>query len=162
MTNISLDFQLYLDGNGNALELGADPVEQTTGLAYQQNGLSDYEGNYAVAVQGFLNGNEYEQPFGAVGPVTISSDNFSGYTDYTSQGPNLLAPLPTPFVTYPSAPLSGQEATSEGRYLLSGLNSNGFSQTSSFGFYPIDSNRVLAIEDDGNGMGVLLLEHQSQ
>ena len=160
LSNISLTFQLYLDGNGNALELGADPIEQTTGLAYQQNGLSDYEGNYAIAVQGFLNGNEYEQPFGTVGPVTISSDNFSGYTDYTSQGANLLTPpTPTPFVTYPSTPLSGQEATSQGRLLLTGLNSVGFSQTSSFGFYPIDSNRVLAIEDDGNAMGILMLEN---
>jgi hypothetical protein len=160
LSNISLTFQLYLDGNGNALELGADPIEQTTGLAYQQNGLSDYEGNYAVAVQGFLNGNEYEQPFGAVGPVTISSDIFSGYTDYTSQGANLLTPpTPTPFVTYPNTPLSGQEANSQGRWLLTGLNSVGFSQTSSFGFYPIDGNRVLAIEDDGNAMGILMLEN---
>ncbi len=56
LSNISLTFQLYLDGNGNALALGADQIEQTTGLAYLQNGLADYEGSYAIAVQGFLNG----------------------------------------------------------------------------------------------------------
>jgi hypothetical protein len=162
LSNISLSFQLYLDGNGNALALGADNIQQTTGLAYQQNALSDYEGNFAVAVQGFLNGQDYLQPFGAVGPVTITSDTFNGFTDYTSQDPNLQPTGPTPFDNYPNTPLNGLEDTSTGLLNLSGLNSLGFSRTSGFGYYPIDSNRELAIDLDNYGLGVLMLESTSQ
>jgi len=163
MTNISLTFQLYLDGKGNALALGNDGIQVTTGLAYQQNGLSDYEGNYAINVQGFLNGENYDQPYGAVGPVTISSDSLNGYTNYTSQDPNLQnPPLLTPFDTYSDTPLNGLEETSEGKFSLSGLNSTAFGVSSGFGFYPIDSNRVLAIQEDSNGIGLLILEGITQ
>ena len=127
----------------------------------KQNGLSDDEGNYAIAVQGFLNGQNYEQPYGAAGPVTVSSDNFSGFTDYTSQDPNLLPqPQPTPFDTYADTQLSGTENNANGEFNLNGLNSLGYS--SAFGYYPIDGNRVLAIEVDGNGLGLLMLESTSQ
>jgi hypothetical protein len=158
MTNISLTFQLYLDGNGNALALGNDEVQETTGLAYRQNGASDYEGTYAINVQGFLNGPQYEQPYGAVGPVTISSDGFDGYTNYTSQDPTLRYPEWTPFDNYSSVPLNGYEDSSKGLLNLSGLNSLGFDQSGSFGYYPIDANRVLAIQVDDGGMGLLILE----
>jgi hypothetical protein len=161
MTNISLDFELYLDGNGNALALGADGIQQTVGLAYQQNGPLDYEGNYAITAEGFLNGPTYEQPYGAVGPVNISSDNFNGFTDYTSQDQNLQTPPQlTPFDTYANTSLTGAEDTVNGNFNLDGLNSLGYS--SSFGYYPIDGNRVLAIELDGNGLGVLMLESTTQ
>jgi hypothetical protein len=154
LSNISLSFQLYLDGNGNALAMGVDQIEQTSGLAYAQKGLSDYEGSYAVAVLGALNGPNYEQPFGAVGPVTISSDTFSGYTDYTS-----LAPVPpTTFANYANTQLSGLEVTSAGRMNLTGLSSLAFTQPSAFTYYPIDNSRVLAIEADSNGIGLLTLE----
>jgi hypothetical protein len=83
LSNITLSFILYLDGNGNGVTLGADNIQQTSGLAYLQNGLSDYEGSYAIASQGFLAGQNYEQPYGAAGPVTITSDSFNGFTDYT-------------------------------------------------------------------------------
>jgi hypothetical protein len=161
MTNISLDFELYLDGNGNALALGADGIQQTVGLAYQQNGPLDYESNYAITAQGFLNGPTYEQPYGAVGPVNISSDNFNGFTDYTSQDQNLQTPPQlTPFDTYANTSLTGAEDTVNGNFNLDGLNSLGYS--SSFGYYPIDGNRVLAIELDDNGLGVLMLESTTQ
>ena len=161
LSNIALSFVLYLDGNGNAMIMASDNIEQTSGLAYAQNGLSDYEGTYAVAVQGFLNGQQYIQPYGAAGPVTISNDTFNGYTDYTSQNPNLQT-LTTPFDTYPSTPLTGLEDTSTGLLHLTGLNSNSFEQPGAFGYYPIDANRVLAIEVDSNGMGLLMLENSSQ
>jgi hypothetical protein len=162
MQDINLSFEIYLDGYGNALVLGADEIEQTTGLAYQQNGLNDYEGNYAIAVQGFLNGPNYDQPYGAVGPVTISSDNFSGYTDYTSQDQTLQpSPQPTPFGTYSNTMLAGVEDNTKGLLHLSGLNSLSFSNPSGFGYYPVDANRVLAIEVDDNGLGLLMLENTS-
>ena len=155
MDNISMSFQLYLDGNGNALVLGIDGIQQTSGLAYQQNGLADYEGNYAIAVQGFLNGDNGEQAFGAAGPTTISSDVFNGSTDYTAQQDY----VPAPFVTFANTPLTGLEDTSRGLLNLTGLNALSFTQPSAFGYYPIDNNRVLAVEVDGNGLGLLMLEN---
>jgi hypothetical protein len=162
LSNITLSFILYLDGNGNDVIMGADNVQQTTGLAYQQNGLSDYEGSYAIAAQGFLAGQNYEQPYGAVGPVTISSDTFNGFTDYTSQDPNLQPNGPTPFDNYPNTPLNGLENTSKGLITLSGLNSLDFTHSGGFGYYPIDANRVLAIDLDQQSTGFLILESTSQ
>jgi hypothetical protein len=162
LSNITLSFILYLDGNGNALILGADNIQQTTGLAYQQNGLADYEGSYAIASQGFLAGQSYYQPYGAVGPVTITSDTFNGFTDYTSQDPNLQPNGPTPFDNYPNVPLNGLEDNSTGLITLSGLTSLDFSYSGGFGYYPIDANRVLAIDLDQNSTGFLILENTSQ
>jgi hypothetical protein len=161
LQNITLSFILYLDGNGNGVILGADNIQQTTGLAYQQNGLADYEGSYAIASQGFLNGNYY-QPYGAVGPVTITSNAFNGFTDYTLQDPNLQKNAPTPFDNYPNTPLNGLENNSTGVMTLSGLNSLNFSYSGGFGYYPIDANRVLAIDLDQNSTGFLILESTSQ
>ncbi|HEY6770803.1 MAG TPA: hypothetical protein VI386_39190, partial [Candidatus Sulfotelmatobacter sp.] len=46
--------QIYLDGNGNALELGVDNSEATAGPSYLQTATSsDFEGSYALAGQGF-------------------------------------------------------------------------------------------------------------
>jgi hypothetical protein len=162
LSNITLSFILYLDGNGNGVILGADNVQQTTGLAYQQNGLSDYEGSYAIASQGFLDGQDYEQPYGAVGPVTITSDTFNGFTDYTSQDPNPQPNGPTPFDNYPNVPLNGTENNSTGLITLSGLTSLDFTYSAGFGYYPIDANRVLAIDLDQNSTGFLILENSSQ
>ena len=162
LSNITLSFILYLDGNGNGVILGADNIQQTTGLAYQQNGLADYEGSYAIASQGFLAGPNYEQPYGAVGPVTITSDTFNGFTDYTSQDPNLQQNGPTPFDNYPNVPLNGLENNSTGLITLSGLTSLDFSYSAGFGYYPIDANRVLAIDLDQNSTGFLILENSSQ
>jgi hypothetical protein len=162
LSNITLSFILYLDGNGNGMILGADNIQQTTGLAYQQNGLADYEGSYAIASQGFLAGSNYEQPYGAVGPVTITSDTFNGFTDYTSQDPNLQQNGPTPFDNYPNVPLNGLENNSTGLITLSGLTSLDFGYSAGFGYYPIDANRVLAIDLDQNSTGFLILENSSQ
>jgi hypothetical protein len=162
LSNITLSFILYLDGNGNSVIMGADNIQQTTGLAYQQNGLADYEGSYAIASQGFLAGPNYEQPYGAVGPVTITSDTFNGFTDYTSQDPNLQQNGPTPFDNYPNVPLNGLENNSTGLITLSGLTSLDFSYSAGFGYYPIDANRVLAIDLDQNSTGFLILENTSQ
>jgi hypothetical protein len=163
MQNISMAFELYLDGNGNGLVLGADNVQQTGGLAYQQNGLNDYEGNYAINVRGFLNGPNYEQPYGAVGPVSIATDNVTGSTEYTSQDPNLRpSPSLTPFDNYTNASLTGTEDMTNGLFHLNGLNSLGFSGSSGFGIYPVDGNRLLAIEVDDGATGILMLENTTQ
>ena len=163
MQNISLGFELYVDGNGNGLVLGADNIQQTGGLAYLQNGLSDYEGDYAINVRGFLNGPNYEQPYGAVGPVTIAADNVTGTTEYTSQDLNLRPPPSlTPFDNYSNVSLTGVEDMTTGLFHLDGLNSLSFSGSSGFGIYPVDGNRVLAIEVDDGATGILMLENISQ
>jgi hypothetical protein len=142
-------FQLYLDGNGNALELGVDATQITEGLSYLQTAASsDFEGTYAIAGQGYLPGTSTVIPWGAVGPVTVSSDTFNGFTDYTAQG------------TTPAADVSltGTENNSTGVLSLAGLNAVSFSTAYSYGYFPIDSRRVLALEVDGQQLGILLLE----
>jgi hypothetical protein len=66
------------------------------------------------------------------------------------------------FDNYPNVPLNGMENNSTGLITLSGLNSLDFSYSGGFGYYPIDANRVLAIDLDKNSTGFLILESTSQ
>jgi hypothetical protein len=156
--NPTFTFQLYLDGNGNALELGVDSLQITSGLAYlQQAPSSDFEGNYALNVYGFSSINN-EPAWAAVGPVTVASDAFSGYTDYSLQNAANSASVVTPGV-----PLSGSENSSIGFFTLTGLNAANPQTQSGFGYYPIDNRRLIAIELDNQQtndpqMGLMMLE----
>jgi hypothetical protein len=145
-------FQLYLDGNGNALELGVDGFQATAGLSYLQSATSsDFEGTYAIAGQGYLpasTSGAAAPVWGAVGPVTVKSDAVSGSTDYTVEGAT-----PTSDVS-----LTGTETNSTALLSLTGLNGTSFTTANSYNYYPIDSTRVLAIEIDGQTLGLLLLE----
>jgi hypothetical protein len=158
INNPTFTFQLYLDGNGNALELGVDSLQITSGLAYlQQAPSADFEGNYALNVYGFSSINQ-EPAWAAVGPVTVSSDAFSGYTDYSLQNAANTASVVTPNV-----PLSGSENSSIGFFTLTGLNAQNPATPSGFGYYPIDSRRVIAIELDNQQtndpqLGIMILE----
>jgi hypothetical protein len=151
-------FQLYLDGNGNALELGVDSLQITSGLSYlQQASSADFEGNYALNVYGFSSINQ-EPAWAATGPVTVASDAFSGYTDSSVQNAANSASIVTPGV-----PLSGSETSSTGVLTLTGLNALDPETPSGFGYYPIDDRRVIAIELDnqqtnGMQMGLMMLE----
>jgi hypothetical protein len=156
--NPTFTFQLYLDGNGNALELGVDSLQITSGLAYlQQAPSSDFEGSYALNVYGFSSINN-EPAWSAIGPVTVASDAFSGYTDYSLQNAANSASVVTPGV-----PLSGLENSSIGWFNLTGLNAANPQTQSGFGYYPIDNRRVIAIELDNQQtndpqMGLMMLE----
>jgi hypothetical protein len=144
----SFSFQLYLDGNGNALELGADSQQVTTGPAYLQTATSaDFEGSYALAGQGALNTTPNLDVWGAAGPVVITSDNLVGSTDYNAGGFN-----PTSAVA-----LTGTETSSSTTLSIIGLDA---SSTSSRGYtyFPIDSRRFVAIETDGAQIGLLTFE----
>jgi hypothetical protein len=167
LTNITLTFIMYLDGSGNAMIIGADGVQQSSGLAYQQTAAPTYQGNYALAVQGSLygpvlnNGEVITLPYGAAGPVAINSNTITGFTDYTSQDAN--PPNFSPFDTYSNATLSGQvNSPSTGSLGVTGLNSYTTGQAGQFGYYPIDSNRLLAIELDENAQGLLVMESSVQ
>ncbi|MGD0445757.1 MAG: hypothetical protein ABSA39_17625 [Edaphobacter sp.] len=167
LSNITLTFIMYLDGSGNAMIMGADDVQQSSGLAYQQTATPTYQGNYALAVQGSLvgpvlnNGEVITLPYGAAGPVAINSSAITGFTDYTSQDAN--PPNFSPFDTYSNATLSGQvNSPSTGNLSVTGLNSFTTGQAGQFGYYPIDSSRLLAIELDENAQGLLVMESSVQ
>jgi hypothetical protein len=154
---LSFTFQLYLDGNGNALELGVDDSQATFGLAYLQTAPSaDFEGSYALNAFGI--GNFGTAPaWSAIGPATVASDAFSGYTDYSVQDSTSLNP--TSIVTA-DVPLTGSESSSTGQLSLTGLNAQNpqGSTPSGFGYYPIDNRRVIAIELDSQQTGLMMLE----
>jgi hypothetical protein len=156
--NPTFTFQLYLDGNGNALELGVDGLQITSGLSYLQTASgADFEGNYALNVYGFSSMNQ-EPAWAATGPVTVASDAFSGFTDYSVQNAANSASIVTPGVT-----LAGSETSSSGEISLTGLNALDPQTPSGFGYYPIDDRRVIAIELDnqqtnGMQMGLMMLE----
>lgn len=146
--NVAFTFQLYLDGNGNSLSIGVDDLEASGGLAYlQQAPGSDYEGNFALSAQGFLN-QSGAPGWGAVGPINISSDDMTGATDYTAQGYNPAS----------SVPVTGTEDPNTGLWLLQGTDITSFSSTTGYAEYPIDANRVLLMSLGQNQLGLMMLE----
>jgi hypothetical protein len=143
-------FELYLDGNGNALEIGVDSSQLSAGLAYQQTVSSSapFAGTYALSGQGFGNFTNSVPAWGAVGPVTVASNSFTGFTDYNLQGGT-----PTSNVG-----LTGTETSSTGVLALMGLNAASLQTSNNYLYFPIDTKRVIAIEFDGSQLGLLLLE----
>lgn len=144
-------FLMYLDGNGNALMMGADTVEVSAGPAYLQTTSSPQLGGlYAIVGQGFLNdGNG--SPWSASGALTINGSNYAGFTDYNDMG------TPTPNVT-----LRGSVDSSSDVLTLTGLNAVSFTGGASFLNYPIDNNRVVTISIDQAMLGMLQMEAVSQ
>ncbi|MGB9420605.1 MAG: hypothetical protein WBR26_04115 [Candidatus Acidiferrum sp.] len=146
-------FQLYLDGNGNALELGTDTIQGSTGPSYVQTSTQQVSrGKYAIGAEGF--GNTANLPvWSAVGTATLDSSlNWTGFTDYNVFG------TPTSDVA-----LSGTTNTTEALFSVTGLNAvSPVSSTPEFHYYQVDSTTVLAIELDSNQLGVFELESISQ
>jgi len=146
VSGATFGFQLYLDGNGNAVVIGLDAYETTGGIGAVQNSPgSDYEGNFAIGAQGILNTSGAPQ-WAAVGPVTISADNLSGFTDYNAQGYSPAA----------NTQLGGSENSSEGLFSITGLNP--LSPSSGYGYYPIDATHVMGIAVSDDQTGILMLE----
>jgi hypothetical protein len=146
LSGATLGFQLYLDGNGNAVVIGLDTYETIGGVGEVQNSPgSDYEGNFAIGAQGILNTSGAPQ-WAAVGPVTISADNLSGFTDYNAQGYSPAA----------NTQLGGSENSSEGLFSITGLNP--LSPSSGYGYYPIDATHVMGIAVSDDQTGILMLE----
>jgi hypothetical protein len=151
-TTAVFTFQLYLDGNGNALELGIDTIQTTQGQAYlQATTTADFEGSYALQGQGILNATNLPA-WGAVGPVTVASDAFTGSTDYTAQTTTAGATATA------AQALTGTENNSTAMLSLTGLDSTALTTARGYSYFPIDSRRVLAIEIDGTQLGILTLE----
>jgi hypothetical protein len=94
----------------------------------------------------------------AVGPVTVASDAFTGYTDMSVQNSDNSASAITPGLL-----LTGSKLNSSGQLNLNGLSATLNPQAqSSFGYFPVDSQRVLAIELDGQQTGPMMLEQVQQ
>jgi hypothetical protein len=153
----ALTFQLYLDGNGNALEVGLDTGEVTGAPAYaQQASSAEYDGAFAFTAQGFWTAGPTAYPaWSATGVMNIASDSISGFSDFTLQNGN------GSFAPTPNVGLSGSENSAVGVLSLYGLNASGFQSESDYGYYPIDSHRVIAIQVDGQRtgqQGAMLLE----
>jgi hypothetical protein len=151
LSSTPFNFQLYLDGNGNAMVIGVDTLEVTAGPAYLQSATGDFEGSYAMVGDGYINlqGIPY---WGAVGPVTVASDALTGSTDYNYQG------LATPIS---AQALTGTETSSTATLALTGIDGSSFTSSRAYTYFPIDSKRVLAIETDGAQIGLLTLESTS-
>jgi len=146
-------FQLYLDGNGNALEVGGDSIQGSSGPAFQQTASQVNPGKYAIAAQGFA-GTTNLLVWAAVGPVTLDSSlNWTGFTDY-----NVFSGTP---IT--SRSLSGTTNSAQGLFSINGLNATTtVPGTPEFGYYPINDSSVLAIEVDNNQLGLFIIEAVSQ
>jgi hypothetical protein len=142
-----LTFQLYLDGNGNALELGVDQYEVTAGSAFAQMGMPG-TGTYAIGAQGFSSVNDNQPAWSAAGPITLDNVlNWSGSTDYNVFGDGAQA----------NVLLSGTTNTAQGLLHISGLDVTN-SGTDGYGYFPIDASRLIAIEVDNNQLGLIYIE----
>jgi hypothetical protein len=157
-----LSFQLYLDGNGNALELGVDNIEVSGGVAYASAALiaagtpsPALGGAFALAGQGFSSSNINNPGWSAVGPVTVASGSVFGYTDFTAQNPNASVTLT------PNVSLSGSANSSTGALALDGLNVAAFQSSGTYDYFAVDATHAVALEVDGTQtgqMGLLMLE----
>jgi hypothetical protein len=142
-----LNFQLYLDGNGNALELGVDQFEVTAGSAFAQVGMPG-TGTYAIGAQGFSSVNDNQPVWSAAGPIMLDNIlNWSGSTDYNVFGGDAQA----------DALLSGTTNTTRGLLQINGLDVTN-SGTDGYGYFPIDASRLIAIEVDNNQLGLIYIE----
>jgi hypothetical protein len=130
-----------------------DTLQTTAGQAYlQTTTAADFEGSYAILGHGILDATGLPA-WGAVGPVTVASDAFTGSTDYTAQNTGASGTATTP-----NQPLTGTETNSNAMLALTGLDSTALTTSRSYSYFPIDSKRVLAIEIDGQQLGLLILE----
>jgi hypothetical protein len=146
----TLTFQAYLDGNGNALVMGADSVEVTAGPAYLQTSASPTVfGAYGLTSTGFLT-DKNGSAWSATGPVTINSGSYSGFTDYNDAG-TLTA----------SVSLTGT-TSSAGTVSLTGLNGVSLTTANSFATYPVDATRVVSISIDAGLLSLGTLESVKQ
>ncbi len=147
---IPFAFQLYLDGNGNALELGVDNSQETVGMAYQQTAASTtpFAGTFALSGSGFGVLNNSHPAWSAAGPVSVASNAITGFTDY-----NLQSGAQTSNVS-----LSGTETSASALLSLNGLNAAALQTPNNYTYFQIDSTRVIAIETDGQQLGLLQLE----
>jgi hypothetical protein len=142
----SYGFQMYLDGNGNAMLMGADQVEVSAGQAYLRTGTPQTAaGAYSITNGGFLNDTN-GTPWSASGATTVTSGSYTGFTDYNDGG------TPTQ-----NQSLTGS-TNANGVIALTGLNAMAFTTANNFLDYPIDNNRIIMLSIDGNLLDLMVME----
>jgi hypothetical protein len=153
--NVSL--QLYLDGNGNAMELGVDSGEVTQGLAFQQTSSSFQNASYALAGIGY--GNASTVPtWSAVGPVAFTSGSFTGINYYNINLSNGIPGTPTPRL-----PIFGTANADVGfsQGTITGLDPvSGPSNPEDYDYFVVNSARVIGLNVDANSgnLGLVFFE----
>lgn len=152
VTGTPFAFQLYLDGNGHALELGVDASQVSFGPAFLQTAPSAvFSGNYALSGLGIGETTNGKVIWSAVGPAAITSAGaVTGFTDYNVEG-----------ATTSNVALSGTATASTGVLALTGINAASATTSNNYGYLSIDNTHFLAIEVDGAQLGLLLLEQVS-
>jgi hypothetical protein len=143
----SYGFQMYLDGNGNAMLMGADAVEVSAGQAYLRTGTPPRaSGMYSITNGGFLNDNN-GTPWSSAGAVTVTSGSYTGFTDYNDGG-----------TLSQNQSLTGSLNTTTDVIALTGLNAVAFTTANSFLDYPIDNNRIIMLSIDQNLLDLMMME----
>jgi hypothetical protein len=143
-------FQLYLDGSGNALQIGVDTLQVTEGFSYEQTSTTGLNvpaaGDYALGGFGFANVTNLPA-WSAVGLVSVTSSAISGFTDYTVQNTQPMA----------NNTLTGTVNNTLASMAISGLNIT-TNSANTYGCFPIDNTRTWALEIDGQQLGLLIFE----
>ncbi len=150
---VTFAFQFYLDGSGNALELGIDNFEVSGGTAYLQNLASAaFAGSYGMSATGIA-GVSPEPVWAAAGPVKVTSGALSGFSDY-----NVVTGTPTTNVAL-SGTASGTPGVLNGT--ITGLNATSSATPGNYVYYMVDSTRVIGIEVDNLQLGLITFEAAS-
>jgi hypothetical protein len=138
---------MYLDGNGNAMLMGADTVEVSAGQAYLRTGTPPTAaGVYSITNGGFLNDTN-GTPWSASGTTTVTSGGYTGFTDYNDGG-----------VLTQNQSLTGSTNTTTGVIALTGLDAVAFTTANNFLDYPIDNNRIIMLSIDANLLDLMMME----
>jgi hypothetical protein len=142
----TFDMALYIDGNGNAVEVSITPNVVLEGVG-TQSASGTFSGTYVMAATGF-DGSVMPVELDAVGQVTTGSGTFSGFADFNWFGD----PAPTPNLGVSGAFTTPATGVSTGTgNTLTGLDALlGSSQADVFDYYQADANTVIGIEVDAN------------
>jgi hypothetical protein len=171
---ITLNLQLYLDGNGNAPAISMDSSDILAGPGFQQIGggsftAASFSGKYAMNATGIqipLNTPKFNQSeFDATGPVAVSpAGTFSGFTDLNAFGGSPFQGIASFTVQTPNLNVAGTVTSSPNGVFtgsITGLDVKTNSNQDPFTYYLIDSKRAVAIETDGNQLTLGYFELQS-
>ncbi|MGH9495102.1 MAG: beta strand repeat-containing protein [Candidatus Sulfotelmatobacter sp.] len=160
---LTVNIQLYVDGNGNALALTLDSAgDVNAGIGYQQTGggsftAGSFSGSYVMNTTGFDNSG-FE--FDAVGPITADGVGTlsSGFVDLNWLSDGTVA-VPTV-----NLPVSGTfTAASSGVFspgTITGLDVVVPTNADAFTYYLVDTTKAVAIEVDTNQWALGYLELQ--
>jgi hypothetical protein len=157
----SFNLQLYLSGDGNAVEISVDLDDLIAGLGFQQTGAGtftadSFAGSYALvigqAVPVVVSGTLEEFENDGVGPVVADGVSaLTGFIDFNNNVP------PTPDVSITGNFAANASGVFTGT--VSGISSTGLA-SDNFTYYLVDGTKAVAIETDTDQLtlGYFLLQ----